>query len=331
MNSFPRKILLATDGSKDAQLALRMAAELASGTNSEVHVVYVRPKTPPGYPGYYVGPEIVEHPEREQEELDKEAQRLLNAQVEKIRATGGSTAQTHLKVGRADAEIVALSEEIGAGLIVVGSRGQGGMRRALMGSVSDSVLRHAHCPVLVARAEQEKDEEGVGIFPTKILLAVDGSKEAALAANTAAEIASISGSELHVVHVGESPLHLLDGYDPFSYSYMDAETIQTIVQEAESEARKTLDEQVRHIEGAGATVTRSYLRQGRPDKEIVDLAERIGAGLIVMGSRGLGRMKRALMGSVSKSVVCHIHCPVLVVRKEESEEAAGPHAEAELI
>jgi len=98
---------------------------------------------------------------------------------------------------------------------------------------------------------------------------------------------------------------------------MDAETIQTIVQEAESEARKTLDEQVRHIEGAGATVTRSYLRQGRPDKEIVDLAERMGAGLIVMGSRGLGRMKRALMGSVSSSVVCHAPCPVLAVRKED--------------
>ena len=53
-------------------------------------------------------------------------------------------------------EIVALAEELGADLIVMGSRGLGGVRRALMGSVSDSVVRHAHCPVLVVRQEKEQ-------------------------------------------------------------------------------------------------------------------------------------------------------------------------------
>jgi nucleotide-binding universal stress UspA family protein len=51
---------------------------------------------------------------------------------------------------------VALAEELGAGLIVMGCRGLGGVRRALMGSVSDSVVRHAHCPVLVVRQEKEQ-------------------------------------------------------------------------------------------------------------------------------------------------------------------------------
>jgi nucleotide-binding universal stress UspA family protein len=62
-------------------------------------------------------------------------------------------------MGGAAEEIVKLGEEIGAGLIVIGSRGLGGMRRALMGSISDSVVRHAHCPVLVVRKE-ERDEVG---------------------------------------------------------------------------------------------------------------------------------------------------------------------------
>jgi nucleotide-binding universal stress UspA family protein len=51
---------------------------------------------------------------------------------------------------------VALAEELGADLIVMGSRGLRGVRRALIGSVSDSVVRHAHCPVLVVRAEKEQ-------------------------------------------------------------------------------------------------------------------------------------------------------------------------------
>jgi len=50
-----------------------------------------------------------------------------------------------------DHEVVSLAEEIGAGLVVLGSRGRGGIRRALMGSVSDSVVHHSHCPVLVVR------------------------------------------------------------------------------------------------------------------------------------------------------------------------------------
>jgi nucleotide-binding universal stress UspA family protein len=54
-------------------------------------------------------------------------------------------------MGKAAPEIVIVAEEIDAGLIVMGSRGQGGIRRALLGSVSESVVKHAHCPVLVVR------------------------------------------------------------------------------------------------------------------------------------------------------------------------------------
>jgi nucleotide-binding universal stress UspA family protein len=129
---------------------------LASKTDSELHVVYVRARITPHYPGYYIGPGVVEEAqEKEREHVEQEAQRLLDTQAKQVRAAGGSVAQLHLRAGRSEEEIIALAEELGAGLIVLGSRGRGGVRRALMGSVSDSVVRHAHCPVLIVRKEKQ--------------------------------------------------------------------------------------------------------------------------------------------------------------------------------
>jgi nucleotide-binding universal stress UspA family protein len=85
------------------------------------------------------------------QEMQREAQRILDEQVKKIEGLGGTVAQARLSEGGAAEEIVALAEELGADLIVMGSRGLGGLKRTLMGSVSDSVVRHAHCPVMVAR------------------------------------------------------------------------------------------------------------------------------------------------------------------------------------
>jgi nucleotide-binding universal stress UspA family protein len=62
-------------------------------------------------------------------------------------------------MGRAAEEIVNLGEEIGVSLIIIGSRGRSGIRRTLLGSVSDSVIRHAHCPVLVVRSEERWAKE----------------------------------------------------------------------------------------------------------------------------------------------------------------------------
>jgi len=81
------------------------------------------------------------------------SRRVLETEAEKVREAGGTLTQAHLRMGKADVQIVDLAEELGAGLVVVGSRGLGGIKRALMGSVSDSVMRHAHCPVLVVREE----------------------------------------------------------------------------------------------------------------------------------------------------------------------------------
>ena len=156
MSIFPTKILLATDGSEEAQLALSTAVDQANSTNSELHVVTVGPWNPdPAYATHEVSLRRQTY-EEVSEAIGKEAQQTLDEQVKKIKEAGGSVQEAHLRRGRKDQEIVRVAEEIGAGLIVTGSRGLGGVRRALMGSVSDSVVRHAHCPVLVVRKEKQR-------------------------------------------------------------------------------------------------------------------------------------------------------------------------------
>lgn len=141
MTIFPTKILLPSDGSSEAELAARTATDLAESHNSELHVVYVEPALPM----------IDQFADPGPERTSPESRRLLDEQVKRIEEAGGTVAEAHLRLGRPDDQIVRVSEEVGAGLIIIGSRGRGGVRRALMGSVSDSVVRHAHCPVLVVR------------------------------------------------------------------------------------------------------------------------------------------------------------------------------------
>jgi nucleotide-binding universal stress UspA family protein len=284
---FPTKVLLATDDSGDAELAATTAVNLAKNTASELHVVHVwRP-----VPSVHFDALI-------RQEMRREAQEILDEQVKKIEGLGATVTDVHLREGGASEEIIALAAEIGVGLAAVGSRGRGRIRRLLMGSVSDAVVRHAHCPVVVARWKPVA-------FPAKILLPTDGSEEATLATQTVTDLGERTGSELHVVHVGEiPPTHFLDRYG-----------YRALYEEDEREARQLLETQIEKMKAAGATVAQAHLRIGRADEEVVVLAEELGVDLIAMGSRGLGGVRRALMGSVSDSVVRHAHCPVLIARK----------------
>jgi len=211
MTLFPTKVLLAVDGSREAEGAARAAVELCGETGSELHVLYVAP-----IPSVLAGTEALVYDPDAQRHLEEMAERegrpVLMEQVQKIPTFGGRVAESHLRVGRPDwhvvdwedalerakeradafvreraehihavygvrarpylvlgepaAELVRLGEDIGVGLTVVGSRGLGGLRRTLVGSVSVGVLRHAHGPVLVVRPPRptapEAPKEGEG-------------------------------------------------------------------------------------------------------------------------------------------------------------------------
>jgi nucleotide-binding universal stress UspA family protein len=148
MSIFPTRILLATDGSTEAESATQVAAELADKMGSELHVIYV--EVVPYY-AQYSAAAAVGYDRELYEKIKEEGRETLRKLTWKVKLAGAAVAEDHLRLGAPDEEIVRLAEAIGAGLIVMGSRGRGGVKRALMGSVSDSVVRNAHCPVTVVR------------------------------------------------------------------------------------------------------------------------------------------------------------------------------------
>ncbi len=154
MNTTLNRILLATYGSEGTGFAAYTAIRLANSADCELHLVYV--ERLPGYPAY--APISVRHLGWEQHEGAERAglERLWELD-RSVRIAGGTVAGAHLRVGEVAKEVVGLAEELEADLIVLSTRRRSAIGRALMGSVSDSVVRHARCPVVVARSQDTDD------------------------------------------------------------------------------------------------------------------------------------------------------------------------------
>ena len=162
----------------------------------------------------------------------------------------------------------------------------------------------------------------MGDFPTRILLATDGSEGAELAASRAVDLARSTDSKLHVVHVGLVPSFLMSdpatrGYNPMLYRTRGYNHNRMLLKEIEDEARELLRKLSWRVKVAGGTVAGAHLRMGEVDLEIVGLAKKLGVDLIVMGCRGRWGIRRAVGGSVSDAVIRHAPCPVLVARSHE--------------
>ena len=138
----------------------------------------------------------------------------------------------------------------------------------------------------------------------KILVATDGSEDAALAVRAAIDLSNKTDAELHVVHTWRN-------LQPATLPAVATDEYWRARKQYEQEAGELLEEQAERLRNAGAGL---HLREGRPADEIATLAEELEADLVVVGSRGVGTVKRLVMGSVSEAIVHLAPCPVLVMR-----------------
>jgi nucleotide-binding universal stress UspA family protein len=153
---FPTRILLAIDGSDEADLATRKAVDLADATGSELYLVYVGL-----LPNFLMKDlDTLGFDRALYDEIERESLEILWRLSWRVKVAGGTVVGAHLRMGAVAEEIVRLAKDLEADLIVMGSRGHSGVRRAIEGSISDFVVRHAHCPVMVVRAAKGEEHRG---------------------------------------------------------------------------------------------------------------------------------------------------------------------------
>src|SRR5215208_6774186 len=179
----PEKVLLATDGAKDATLAAGAAVDVCERTGAELHVVHV----------WYSMPTARLRPFM-RAELKKLGNELLGEGVKKVEDSGGLVSGAHLLEGTAADEILDLAEQIGAGLIVIGSRGLGPVGRITLGSVSEAVIHHSRWPVLVLRGGEDDWP------PERVIFGDDGSEAARAAGDLGASLCGHHGARALVLH-----------------------------------------------------------------------------------------------------------------------------------
>lgn len=288
-------ILVPTDGSDDAILAVQIATDLAKRTGASLHLAHAwQIVTYAGDPYLY----SAALPDDYFTMYEDTGRAILEQEVERVTALSGTVAKTHLLQGRPSDTMVDLARTLGADLIVVGSRGLGPLRRLVLGSVSDGIAHHAPCAVLAVRGGAEAWP------PQRVVVGDDGSEVADSATQLAAQIAALYGAQGVIVR-GYQPVLTSDLVDPNTAQRHD-EMIEA--------AEVGLAARAASLAAAFGARPEPRLAIGDPASLLVTAAEKGQVpALIAVGSRGLGAFQRFRLGSTSTKVLHAASCPVLVV------------------
>jgi nucleotide-binding universal stress UspA family protein len=252
------------------------------------------------------------------EALEKNAKRVLERATERLRARGLAAEGIVLR-GEPKAAILEQASTWPADLIIVGAHGASAVERFLIGSVSLGLLRHAPCSVEVVRVSIRRNaQEYTARYNEKykVLLAVDGSKGSALAAEAVAGLPWPAWTEIRILSALELQLSFFRS--AFEIPALDPTHLQSEREQAMLRAQQAVGEAREIVEPTGLKISESISVLLEPPKQIiVEEATEWNANLIVLGSHGLRGLDRFLLGSTSEAVATHAQCPVYVVREKK--------------
>lgn len=294
------RVLIATDGSTCAGVAVDLVAGLDWPAETVINVVEVVPSGVAVFGGPWppVTPVDVGAIDAD---IRAQAGRDLQAAAERL-AGPARTVETSVVAGRAADAIVSLAEQVGADIIVVGSRGHGKIETMLLGSVSSEIVDHARVPVLVAR----------GRTIERVVFAWDGSERARAALPALTQWGLFANAHIGVLSVA-------DANPPWwvEAGLVSDETAAEAYHAAAEPSRHQHDEMARQMTGQLRSLgleADPVSREGDPAGTIVAFAAEDAADLIVLGTHGRTGLQRLLLGGVARNVLLHADCSVLIAR-----------------
>ncbi|MBK7422603.1 MAG: universal stress protein [Propionivibrio sp.] len=286
-----KRILAATDFSALGDAAIHRAAFLAAREDSELAIVHAMPSSSVlddvfGADGNLPGRMRAVSGDR------------LAALVDAATQTGARRVRAEIAEGSAQRALADAAESFHPDLVVIGAHGKGLLQQFFLGGTASRILARAACPVLVARSEPAGDYR-------QALAAVDlGPRSEAV---LRASIIVAARAHVTVAHAYQAPFEAKLRYKGFSaediarYSEPEAQAAQRSVAALLAEPVFTgLDLKIRIV-------------HGHPNPALFDIANDLGADLIVAGKHGGSRLEESVMGSITRLLAYHAPCDVLVV------------------
>jgi nucleotide-binding universal stress UspA family protein len=291
-------VLAATDFSETASAALDWALELARQQGARVELVHAV-TVPPSVPGYVpmAGLDF-------EAEVRRAAEARLAEAIAGLRAKGVEVA-SFLSPGTPSQVILDRAEAVSARAIVIGTRGLTGLRHLLLGSTTQRVVHGAHCPVLTVHPGDLGKHRAI----RTILVPTDFSEDANLAIHTAHRLLAPleQDARLILLHAFNLPIeYTAYGPIPISINYLEDTGL---------DSERRLFEMAQPLQREGLSIE-TVSREGDPAHVIAEEAERRGADLIAMGTRGQSGLRHLFLGSTAERVVEHAPCPVMTIRRE---------------
>lgn len=298
------RVVVGVDGSAGARAALLQALAEASRRGAELEVVSAAPVR---LPWTGTAPIVVPDVDDVLADTGSRAEAFLREVLAEAtpRIPGAGDVRTRVVTAPGPAAQALVDRSDGAQLLVVGNRGRGALRSALLGSVALHVVTHARCPVMVVHEPPDDTR------PPAVLVGVDGSAASAVACRVAVAEAVRRGARVDVL-TAWSPIDFWpDLYDVVGPSGDDVqswvgERVEAVVSDVRAWAAAEY--------GAAAPLVKVEVAEGHPADLLVHRAA--GAALLVVGCRGHGSVRGLLLGSIALHVAVHAPCPVLVVHPE---------------
>lgn len=310
------KILLATDGSESAHSAVDCLMRFPFPSDSEVTMLTVIDRA------VFKNEELTDLIDEQQDALEETekivqeaAQELLEREAARLRNAGWSES-SELRIGHPAEEIVAVAEQLDIDCVIVGSHGMGGIKRFLLGSVSDYVLQYAPCSVLIAKepgllpnesgatTTSPADDEHAQP-PLRILLAYDDSVPARQAVEFCTSLPL--DEQVEVTALTVLPLITL-------YRQDIRQRLSWLWLEKKKQALAALERVTQEIGRATPHVEAQLREAADVSDEILHAASEYRSDLIVLGHKGKGAIQKFLLGSVTTRIAHHASCSVLAVR-----------------